>query len=524
MKKISFSLLIFLMTTALIGIILVQSFWIKTTIDTKERQFSLNVNQALKSVADDIKSREMSDYLAVYQKLIDSIGSPKESQLTSVFQYVDRNQNTNKTYIYSQGILEDDYNITSNLIEPISDDSLSIIDYTKLKTTTIIDDAFDREMQNMSSIERLQRVEKMSLIDQAKYSSIFSDLAALKPIHKRVSNVEIELLLQKEFKDRDLDLDFDYRVFNGELATKVGSDRYTNLEGLDKYSMPLFDDDEGISEYSLVVGFPNRTHYLRSSISYLIILSVLFTLTIILSFYFTVLNSIKQKNISEMKTDFINNMTHEFKTPIATIDLALNAIKNEKVKQDEELKNKYLNVINEENKRMNKQVENVLKISQLDKNKITLIKKENDLHKVINEAAERISLLLKTKDGSINFNYNADKSIIYLSFEDLTNVFINIFENSIKYSTSKPKIDVTTINENSDIIICISDNGIGMSNKVKSKIFDEFYRFSHGDVHNVKGHGLGLSFVKKIIDLHNGTISVSSDLGKGSEFKIIFKI
>ena len=397
MKKISFSLLIFLMTTALIGIILVQSFWIKTTIDTKERQFSLNVNQALKSVNDDIKSREMSDYLAVYQKLIDSIGSPKESQLTSVFQYVDRNRNTNKTYIYSQGILEDDYNITSNLIEPISDDSLSIIDYTKLKTTTIIDDAFDREMQNMTSIERLQRVEKMSLIDQAKYSSIFSDLAALKPIHKRVSNVEIELLLQKEFNDRDLDLDFDYRVFNGELATKVGSDRYTNLEGLDKYSMPLFDDDEGVSEYSLVVGFPNRTHYLRSSISYLIILSVLFTLTIILSFYFTVLNSIKQKNISEMKTDFINNMTHEFKTPIATIDLALNAIKNEKVKHDEELKNKYLNVINEENKRMNKQVENVLKISQLDKNKITLIKKENDLHKVINEAAKEYLFYLKPK-------------------------------------------------------------------------------------------------------------------------------
>ena len=236
------------------------------------------------------------------------------------------------------------------------------------------------------------------------------------------------------------------------------------------------------------------------------------------------LNSIKQKNISEMKTDFINNMTHEFKTPIATIDLALNAIKNEKVKQDEKLKNKYLNVINEENKRMNKQVENVLKISQLDKNKITLIKKENDLHKVINEAAERISLLLKTKDGSINFNYNADKSIIDLSFEDLTNVFVNIFENSIKYSTTEPKIDVKTMNENSDIIICISDNGMGMSNKVKSKIFDEFYRVSQGDVHNVKGHGLGLSFVKKIIDLHNGTISVSSELGKGSEFKIIFKI
>ncbi len=524
MKKISFSLLIFLMTAALIGIILVQSFWIKTTIDTKERQFSLNVNQALKTVTDDIKSREMSDYLAVYQKLIDSIGTPKESQLTSVFQYVDRNQNTNKTYIYSQGILEDDYNITSNLIEPISDDSLSIIDYTKLKTTTIIDEAFDREMQNMTSIERLQRVEKMSLIDQAKYSSIFSELAELKPIHKRVSNVEIELLLQKEFKDRDLDLDFDYRVFNGELATKVGSDRYTNLEGLDKYSMPIFEDDDGVSEYSLVVGFPNRTLYLRSSISYLIILSILFTLTIILSFYFTILNSIKQKNISEMKTDFINNMTHEFKTPIATIDLALNAVKNEKIKGDEKLKNKYLNIINEENKRMNKQVENVLKISQLDKNKITLTKKEHDLHDVINQAASRISLLLKTRNANINLNYNAKNSIINLSYQDMINVFVNIFENSIKYSATKPLINVNTSNKNNQIIISVKDNGMGISKAAKSKIFDKFYRVSQGDIHNVKGHGLGLSFVKKIMDLHSGTISVSSEIGKGTDFKIIFDI
>ena len=284
MKKISFSLLILLMSISLIGIILVQIYCIKTKIFNKERQFSLNVNQALKTVVDDIKTREMSDYLAVYQKLIDSIGNPKEAQLTSVFQYVDRNQNTNKTYVYSQGILEEDYNITSSLIDPVSKDSTSILDYTKIKNTTIIDDAFDREIQNMSSIERLQRVEKMTLMDQAKYSSIFSDLANLKPIHKRVNNVEIELLLQKEFGERDLDLDFDYRVFNGNLATKVGSDRYTNLEGLDKYSMPLFDDKDGVSEYSLVVGFPNRTHYLRSSISYLIILSVLFTLVIILSF------------------------------------------------------------------------------------------------------------------------------------------------------------------------------------------------------------------------------------------------
>ena len=504
MKKNKYFFLILLMSVALIGIILVQSLWIKTTIDNNERQFSVNVNQALKSVVEKIKDREMRDYIAVYQKLIDSIGEPKESQLTSVFQYINRNQNTNQTFVYSQGILEEDYNITASLLEPENNDSTSILDYKSLKTTTIIDDAFDREIQNMSSIERLQRVEKMTLMDQAKYSSIFSELANLKPIHKRVNNVEIELLLQKEFGERDLDLDFDYRVFNGNLATKVGSDRYTNLEGLEKYNMPLFDDKDGISEYSLVVGFPNRTHYLRSSISYLIILSVLFTLVIILSFYFTVLNSIKQKNISEMKTDFINNMTHEFKTPIATIDLALNAIKTEEIKSDKKMKSRYLSVIDEENKRMNKQVENVLKISQLDSSKI--------------------SLLLTTNNGKINLDFKAENSIIKLSFEELTKVFVNLLENSIKYSTNNPEISIKTRNYNKKLEIVLSDKGMGMSNKVKSKIFDKFYRIPQGNIHNVKGHGLGLSFVKKIIDLHNGTISVESELGLGSSFKIIFDI
>ena len=162
-KKIFFPL-IAIMTFALVGIIFVQGFWIKTTLDNKERQFSLNINQALKSVSEQIQSREMRDYLAVYQKLIDSIGSPKESQLSAVFKFVDRNENTNQTYIYSHGILEEDYNVSSKLFNQESLDTTSIIEYKGIKTTTIIDEAFDREMQNMSSIERLQRVERLSLM------------------------------------------------------------------------------------------------------------------------------------------------------------------------------------------------------------------------------------------------------------------------------------------------------------------------------------------------------------------------
>ncbi len=512
------------MSISLIGIIFVQSFWIKTTLDNRERQFSLNVNQALKAVTESIKDREMRDYLAVYQKLIDSIGEPQESQLTSVFQYINRNQNTNQTFVYSHGILEEDYNITSSLLESQSSDTTNIKDYKSLKTTTIIDDAFDREMQNMSSIERLQRVEKMSLIDRAKYESVFSDLAKLKPIHKRVNNVEIELLLQRELRERDLDLDYDYRVFDGELATKVGSDRYTNLEGIEKFSMPLFANNKGETNFSLVIGFPNRVSYLRSSISFLIILSIVFTLVIIISFVSTILSSIRQKNISEMKTDFINNMTHEFKTPIATIDLALNAVKNEKVKKDNTLVDKYLSIIKEENKRMNLQVENVLKISQLENKNILLNKTKININDIILKSLASVKLLLDEKNGSIDLKLSENIIEFEFAFDEMINVFINILDNSIKYSKEEPKIHIETFMDLNLIKVKISDNGIGMSTKVKNKIFENFYRETKGNIHNVKGHGLGLSYVKKIVDLHGGTISVSSDLNKGTSFTLSFNV
>ena len=512
------------MSISLIGIIFVQSFWIKTTLDNRERQFSLNVNQALKAVTESIKDREMRDYLAVYQKLIDSIGEPQESQLTSVFQYINRNQNTNQTFVYSHGILEEDYNITSSLLESQSSDTTNIKDYKSLKTTTIIDDAFDREMQNMSSIERLQRVEKMSLIDRAKYESVFSDLAKLKPIHKRVNNVEIELLLQRELRERDLDLDYDYRVFDGELATKVGSDRYTNLEGIEKFSMPLFANNKGETNFSLVIGFPNRVSYLRSSISFLIILSIVFTLVIIISFVSTILSSIRQKNISEMKTDFINNMTHEFKTPIATIDLALNAVKNEKVKKDNTLVDKYLSIIKEENKRMNLQVENVLKISQLENKNILLNKTKTNINDIILKSLASVKLLLDEKNGSIDLKLSENIIEFEFAFDEMINVFINILDNSIKYSKEEPKIHIESFMDLNLIKVKITDNGIGMSTKVKNKIFENFYRETKGNIHNVKGHGLGLSYVKKIVDLHGGTISVSSDLNKGTSFTLSFNV
>ena len=508
------------MSIALLGIILVQAFWIKTTLDNKEEQFSLNINQALKSVSEQIQSRELRDYLAVYQKLVDSIGSPKESQLTAVFKYVDRNENTNQTYIYSHGILEEDYNISAKLFESESEDSSSILEYKGIKTTTIIDEAFDREMKNMSSIERLQRVERLSLMDKAKYASVFMELAALKPIHRRLTNIELELLLQRELRDRNIEIIFQYRVFNGDLATKVGSDNYTNLEGLKKYKSPLFVNEKGNSDFELVIAFPERRTFLRSSLTTLILLSLLFTITIIITFTSTIYQVLRQKKVSEMKSDFINNMTHEFKTPIATIKLALDAIKNKKVQNDLNKRDKYLRMIRDENDRMNFQVENVLRISQLDRKENIIKKSICNLNNIISESLAHLDLLLKNRNVQVKIDFLALSNEVNISKDDFINVFVNILENAIKYSNEKPEIKIITENNMDSIIVKIIDNGMGMNSKVKEKIFDKFYRETKGNIHDVKGHGLGLSYVKKIIDLHNGMIYVDSELGKGSAFVI----
>ena len=522
-KKIYFTL-ISVMSIALIGIILVQSFWIKTTLDNKEEQFSLNINQVLKSVSEQIKNRELRDYLAVYQKLVDSIGSPKESQLTAVFKYVDRNENTNQTYIYSHGILEEDYNISAKFFEPDVNDSTSILEYKSLKTTTIIDDAFDEEMQSMSSIERLQRVERLSLMDKAKYESVFMELASLKPIHRRLSNVELELLLQRELRDREIYIPFQYRVFNENLPTKVGSDNYTNLEGLKKYRTSLFINEKGDSDFELVIAFPDRKVYLRSSLTNLILLSLLFTITIIITFSTTIYHVLKQKKVSEIKSDFINNMTHEFKTPISTIKLALDAIGNKKINDNKLKREKYLKMIKDENERMNFQVENVLRISQLERSDNILNKKKCDIHDLINKALSHLDLLIKNRNVKIVTNFNALQSDVFVSMESFINVFVNVIENAIKYSGNDPVIKISSINQKNNLEISVSDNGIGMSAAVKEKIFFKFYREKMGNIHDVKGHGLGLAYVKKIIDLHNAKILVESDLGIGSTFKLHLKL
>jgi two-component system phosphate regulon sensor histidine kinase PhoR len=274
------------------------------------------------------------------------------------------------------------------------------------------------------------------------------------------------------------------------------------------------------SNYTLYVNFSGKEREVLNTILGMALLSLTFTSVIVLAYASALSQIFRQRQISQIKTDFINNMTHEFKTPIATINLALDALKNPKVKNDQEFLMRYLGMIREENKRMHAQVENVLRISKLEKNEIDLPKEQIELHELVGDAITHLSLIVESRGGYINTEFNADNCVILGNELHLTNVLVNILDNAIKYTDGVPKIDVYTENVKNDIVLTIVDQGIGMTKAVQKRIFEKFYREHTGDIHNVRGHGLGLAYVKRILDGHDAQISVESEKDKGSTFKI----
>jgi two-component system phosphate regulon sensor histidine kinase PhoR len=270
----------------------------------------------------------------------------------------------------------------------------------------------------------------------------------------------------------------------------------------------------------LLVTFPQKKKFLFSEILAITLLSVVFTLIIIIAYANALHQLIKQRQISEIKTDFINNMTHEFKTPIATINLALDAIKNPKVIDDKEKVYRYLQMIRDENKRMHAQVENVLRISKLEKKELEITKEPLDVQDIIEEAIDHVHLIIEDRQGAITTHFEANRTTVLLNDVHFTNVIVNILDNAIKYSPDVPVIDIYTENIKDFILIKVKDQGTGMSKVAQKRIFEKFYREHTGDIHNVKGHGLGLAYVKRIVEDHNGQVFVESEKGKGSTFII----
>lgn len=521
MNKRLFVLLVILMSLSLIGIIFVQVFWIKRSVEDREEQFSNTISEILNKVTDKITERETKDYFDRYLNQKDSIGELQGSHLRNIF-FIDRDINSNEILFYSHGILEEDYDIASTFFDNGSgNDTTTIKSYTSKRTKTIFKEDFglDGKQYKLNPIQKLQKIGGLSSIEKAQFQEVFSEFAKQVPIHKRVSKQEIELLLDRELRNRGMEIVFEYGVYSKGLPTKVKSRKFKFEEGK-FYEGPIFKDSEGNSNFSLLISFPKKKRFLVQSVLGMAALSLLFTLVIVVAYSSAIYQLIRQKQISEIKSDFINNMTHEFKTPIATINLAVEAIKNPKAFNDKEKVQRYLQMIRDENKRMHAQVENVLRISKLEKNQLDISKDRVDVHDIIQRAIAHVKLIVADRGGYIKTHLNADRTEVLANDVHFTNVVVNILDNAIKYSPEAPKIDVYSEVAKNFIIVKIQDQGAGMSKAVLKKVFEKFYREHTGDIHNIKGHGLGLAYVKKIIEDHQGEVYAESEKEKGSIFYI----
>ncbi|NOT91390.1 sensor histidine kinase [Ferruginibacter sp.] len=350
-------------------------------------------------------------------------------------------------------------------------------------------------------------------------------------VMQRFSKEEISQIIRNAFNQFNLkNYPFEFAIIENSISGKqLLSDNFYNLYADSNnnkvHSIPL-SPPSGSSYENLVneelfnVIVPNQKTIIWREMFWFIIGAILFTLIITTAFFITIRTLLKQKKLSEIKSDFINNMTHEFKTPLATISLAVDALKNDKVKGNEEKTNYFTNIIKEENKRMNKQVETILQAALLDKQEVQLNLKKLPAHDLITSALNNITLQVEEKQGTLDVKLNAEKDMVLADEVHFTNLINNLLDNAVKYSKENLAIKLTTENSGSNLKIKIEDNGIGMNKETVNRIFEKFYRAHTGNVHNVKGFGLGLSYVKTMVEAHHGTIKADSILGKGSTFVI----
>jgi two-component system phosphate regulon sensor histidine kinase PhoR len=252
----------------------------------------------------------------------------------------------------------------------------------------------------------------------------------------------------------------------------------------------------------------------------MLLISIILIIVIVYSFTYTITIIFRQKRLSEMKNDFINNMTHEFKTPISTISLACEALNDKELRESGEFLDSYLSMISEENKRLAGMAEKILQTAVIDKGQLKMNKEKIDLHEIIIDVIKNLRIQVEIKDGEIKRRFKATRSQIEGDKVHVTNLVYNLLDNANKYSPKKPVIRIITENANNGIVMTIEDNGIGIGKNEQKKIFDKLYRVPTGNIHEVRGFGLGLNYVKAIVEEHHGKISLESEVNKGSKFKV----
>lgn len=381
------------------------------------------------------------------------------------------------------------------------------------------------------------------LIQDPNIYALYGLALGNRPLEERIKPKVLDLALQQAFKNRGINpalskFEYNYGIYshakksfviiNGHYVVGDNTTQQNSLPGYKSknlynpdYSVAVFPHEKPLTG-ELRVFFPNRTNIVWSSLWQNFVGSILFTSIILFCFGYTLYIIFRQKQLSEMKTDFINNMTHEFKTPIATISLATDAISNPMILEHPDKVKRFAGIIKQENNRMNNQVEKVLQMALIDKQEFSLKLAPVNLHEIITSAVEHINLQVEKKEGIATTDFHAQNPVVEGDITHISSMIHNLLDNANKYSPEKPEITVSTSNTPDGVEVRVKDCGIGMNKAALKHIFDKFYRVSTGNLHDVKGFGLGLSYVKAMMNAHNGQIDVKSEPGKGSTFILRF--
>ena len=342
------------------------------------------------------------------------------------------------------------------------------------------------------------------------------------PLNKRVHPQTLDSMLRAELRNLSIFSEYDYKVTSAKRDSVIfirASNRSEFLPA-NSYETPLFPKDMIRDSGMLTITFPEKNNIILSNLTAMMGLSGGLLLVLIFSFGYTIHSILMQKKISEMKTDFINNMTHEFKTPVATIMIASEALKDSDLTLDKRSIDRLANIIYDENVRLGSHIERVLNIAKIEKGDLKLEHKEVEMNDLLAAIVDSMSLQLQKRNASIELDLSANRAIVMGDELHLSNVIFNLLDNANKYSPLNPQIKISTFSSGKNMIIRVADQGIGMSKDQLSKIFDQFYRIPTGNLHDVKGFGLGLSYVNNIVKRMSGTIKVKSEKDVGSEFEI----